>query len=92
MSLSQETVKAIKETVPLVREKAEEVTTRMYEILFTKYPQTKEMFVNAQSDQHKKLAGAITAFDERYKKAWSEAYGFLGDILMKREQELYAQN
>lgn len=142
MSLSEATVIAIKETIPLVRENAEKVTTRMYEILFTKYPQTKELFANAQSDQHKKLAGAIAAFaanvdnlgalsgavekmatthvatlvkpehypmvgdallnamsdvlgdafNETYKKAWGEAYKFLGDILMNREQELYAQN
>lgn len=142
MSLSATTIAAIKETTPLVRESAQEVTTRMYEILFTKYPQTKELFANAQSDQHKKLAGAIAAFaanvdnlgalsgavekmaathvatlvkpehypmvgdallnamsdvlgdafSETYKKAWGEAYGFLGNILMQREQELYAQN
>lgn len=141
MSLSELTIKSIKETIPLVRENAEAVTTRMYEILFTKYPQTKELFANAQGDQHKKLAGAIAAFaanvdnlgalsgavekmatthvetnvlplhypmvgdalitamsdvlgdafTQTYKDAWGEAYGFLGDILMKREQELYAQ-
>ncbi len=141
MSLSTTTINMIKETLPLVRANAENVTTRMYEILFTKYPQTKELFANAQSDQHKKLAGAIAAFaanvdnlgalsgavekmalthvatlvqpehypmvgdalinamsdvlgdafNENYKNAWSEAYGFLGAILMQREQELYAE-
>ena len=141
MSLSQTTITSIKETIPLVKENAESVTTRMYEILFAKYPETKPLFENAQSDQHKKLAGAIAAFaanvdnlealsgavekmatmhvkthvlplhypmvgdalitamsevlgdafTEKYKAAWVEAYGFLGDILMKREQELYAQ-
>ncbi|MDP3301915.1 MAG: globin domain-containing protein [Sulfuricurvum sp.] len=62
MSLSQETITAIKETIPLVNKEAENVTTRMYEILFSKYPETKSMFDNAASDQHKKLAGAIAAF------------------------------
>lgn len=141
MSLSQTTITSVKETIPLINQKAEEVTTRMYEILFSKYPETKPLFDNAQSDQHKKLAGAIAAFagnidnlealggavekmaashvltnvkpihypmvgdalltamsevlgddfSEEHKKAWGEAYFFLGDILMKREQELYAQ-
>lgn len=62
MSLSQETITAIKETIPLINQEAENVTTRMYEILFSKYPETKPLFANAQSDQHKKLAGAIAAF------------------------------
>ena len=141
MSLSEQTVKSIKETIPLVGKEAENITTRMYEILFSKYPETKPLFQNAQSDQHKKLAGAIAAFagnidnlgaldgavekmaamhvktkvlpihypmvgdalitamgevlgdnlSATHKQAWIEAYTFLGDILMKREQELYAQ-
>lgn len=140
MSLSQETVALIKETIPLVNQEAENVTTRMYEILFSKYPETKPMFSNAAKDQHKKLAGAIAAFagnidnlgvlgaavekmaqshvmthvkPEHYpmvadalitamgdvlgeaftdarKNAWIEAYTFLANILMQREQELYA--
>ncbi|MBN2815525.1 MAG: hypothetical protein JXQ67_02495 [Campylobacterales bacterium] len=141
MSLSTETIKSIKETTPLVQKNAEKITTRMYKILFSDYPQTKELFANAEKDQHKKLAGAIAAFASNidnlevlfpavqkmaqthvstkvlpihypmvgdsliraisdtlgdaftteYKEAWIEAYNFLGDILMKREQELYAQ-
>jgi hemoglobin-like flavoprotein len=141
MSLSQTTITSVKETIPLVGENAEKITTRMYEILFSKYPETKPLFENAQSDQHKKLAGAIAAFagnidnlgalsdavermasthvatnvlpihypmvgdslitamgdvlgndlTEDHKQAWIEAYNFLGDILMKREQELYGQ-
>ncbi len=141
MSLSQETITAVKETIPLINKEAESVTSRMYEILFSKYPQTKAMFDNADKDQHKKLAGAIAAFagnidnlgvlgaavekmatshvitqvkPEHYpmvadalitamgdvlgeaftdsrKNAWIEAYTFLANILMQREQELYAQ-
>ncbi len=141
MSLSQTTITSVKETIPLVGENAEKITTRMYEILFSKYPETKPLFENAQSDQHKKLAGAIAAFagnidnlgalsgavekmatthvatkvlpihypmvgdslitamgdvlgndlTEDHKQAWIEAYNFLGDILMNREQELYGQ-
>ncbi|MEN4045798.1 MULTISPECIES: globin domain-containing protein [Sulfurimonas] len=62
MSLSQETVTAVKKTIPSVGKNAEKITTRMYEILFSKYPETKPLFANAQGDQHKKLAGAIAAF------------------------------
>ena len=141
MSLSQTTIKLVKESTPLIGANAENITSRMYEILFSKYPETKPLFENAQSDQHKKLAGAIAAFatnidnlgalsnavekmatmhvatnvkpihypmvgdalltamhdilgesfTELHKQAWGEAYGFLGDILMKREAELYTQ-
>lgn len=141
MSLSQTTITAVKETIPLVAKEAENITSRMYEILFSKYPETQALFENAQSDQHKKLAGAIAAFasnidnlgalssavekmatthvltkvqpahypmvgdslltamgdvlgddfTEAHKQAWSEAYNFLGAILMQREKELYAQ-
>lgn len=141
MSLSQETIAAVKETIPLINEESENVTTRMYEILFSKYPETKPLFDNADKDQHKKLAGAIaafaanidnlavlgkavekmaqshvitqvkpihypmvadalitamgdvlgTAFTQERKNAWVEAYTFLANVLMQREQELYAQ-
>jgi len=62
MSLSQETIVSIKETIPLINQEAENITIRMYEILFSKYPETKPLFDNASTDQHKKLAGAIAAF------------------------------
>lgn len=141
MSLSQETIAAVKETIPLINQESENVTTRMYEILFSKYPQTKPLFDNADKDQHKKLAGAIAAFagnidnlavlgnavekmaqshvmtqvkpihypmvadalitamgdvlgaafTQERKNAWVEAYTFLANVLMQREQELYAQ-
>ncbi len=141
MSLSQETIAAVKETIPLINQKSENVTTRMYEILFSKYPETKPLFDNADKDQHKKLAGAIAAFagnidnlavlgnavekmaqshvmtqvkpihypmvadalitamgdvlgaafSDARKNAWIEAYTFLANVLMQREQELYAQ-
>lgn len=142
MSLSQETITSVKETIPLINQESENVTTRMYEILFSKYPETKPLFENADKDQHKKLAGAIAAFagnidnldvlekavekmahshvmtqvkpihypmvadalitamvdvlgaafTDARKNAWIEAYTFLANILMLREQELYAQN
>ena len=62
MNLSQNTIDAVKASTPLIGANAEKITTRMYEILFSKYPETKPLFTNAQGDQHKKLAGAIAAF------------------------------
>jgi len=141
MNLSENTIAAVKESTPLIGKNAEKITSRMYEILFSKYPETKPLFEAAQGDQHKKLAGAIAAFatnidrldalsgavekmaathvatnvkpvhypmvgdalitamadvlgeefTDTYKDAWGEAYGFLGAILMGREEELYTQ-
>jgi nitric oxide dioxygenase len=141
MSLSPSTIEIVKATAPAVAMNAEKITTRMYEILFDKYPETKELFKNAEPDQHKKLAmavgayaanidnlevlgkavekmatthvrtkvkpehypmvgtsilGAITvvlgdAATEEVLAAWGEAFFFLADILIAREQELYAE-
>lgn len=87
MSLSQETIASIKETIPLINQKAENVTTRMYEILFSKYPETKPLFANTQSDQHKKLAGAIAAFAGNI-----ENLGALGNAVEKMAQSHVSTN
>ena len=142
MSLSPKCVEIVKATAKPVAANAEAITTRMYEILFTDYPELKPMFDEAPKDQHKKLAGAIVAYaknidnlaalssavetmakahvsskvkPEHYPmvgvslltaikdvlgdaatdeviEAWKEAYFFLGDILIAKEKELYAQN
>ena len=141
MSLSESTIEIVKATAPAVAANAEKITSRMYEILFSDYPETKALFVNADPDQHKKLAAAVGAYaanidnlavlskavekmatthvatnvkPEHYPmvglsilgaikdvlgeaatedvlNAWKEAYFFLADILIAREQELYAQ-
>ncbi len=64
MSLSKDTILVIKQTVPVLREKGEVVTTRMYEILFAKYPETEPLFSNAVN-QNVKLAQAIVAYAEK---------------------------
>ena len=137
--LSQLTVEIVKATAPVVAKNSEAITSTMYDILFTKYPQIKDLFKDAAPDQHKKLAGAVSAYaanidnlevlsaavekmaashvganvkPEHYPivgecileaigkvlgeaatpeivEAWSEAYFFLADILIKREKELY---
>jgi len=141
MSLSPSTIEIVKATAPAVAMNAEKITTRMYEILFADFPETKELFKDANPDQHKKLAMAISAYaanidnlvmlsmavekmasthvrtkvkPEHYPmvgtsvlgaikdvlgeaatedvlNAWKEAYFFLADILIAREQELYAE-
>ena len=141
MSLSQSTIDIVKATAPAVAANGEKITTRMYEILFANHPETKELFKNADADQHKKLAAAVGAYaanidnlavlskavekmatthvrtnvkPEHYPMvgvsilgaikdvlgdaatpevldAWKEAFFFLADILIAREQELYAE-
>jgi len=62
MSLSPKTVEIVKATAAPVAANAEAITTRMYEILFANHPEVKPMFENADSDQHKKLAAAVSAY------------------------------
>jgi len=62
MSLSSSTVAIIKATAPAVAANAEAITSTMYEILFTKHQELKELFKNAPADQHKKLAAAVVAY------------------------------
>ena len=62
MSLSPKTVEIVKATAGAVAQNAEAITTRMYEVLFDQHPETKALFDNAASDQHKKLAAAVSAY------------------------------
>lgn len=62
MSLSPKTIELVKATASVVAEHAESITAAMYEILFSKHPGLKELFKNAEPDQHKKLAAAVVAY------------------------------
>jgi len=62
MSLSTKTIEIVKATAPAVAQHAEDITTAMYEILFKNYPEVKELFKDAEPDQHKKLAAAVSAY------------------------------
>lgn len=62
MSLSKKTIEIIKATAAPVAANAEAITTRMYEILFQSHPETKVFFKDADPDQHKKLATAVSAY------------------------------
>lgn len=60
--LSEKTINKIKNTAKLIVAKDTEITSRMYEILFAKYPDIKEMFANAPKDQYKRLAEVIASY------------------------------
>lgn len=62
VGLSEKTIEICKSTAPVLKEHGEAITTKMYEILFEKYPETKALFGDAPEDQHKKLADAIVAY------------------------------
>ncbi|MDA3947034.1 MAG: globin domain-containing protein [Helicobacteraceae bacterium] len=62
MGLSEKTIAIVKATAAPVAANGEAITTRMYEILFTNYPELKALFKDADPDQHKKLAAAVAAY------------------------------
>lgn len=62
MSLSQTTIDTVKATVPVLQEHGLAITSRMYDVLFEKYPETQSMFGNAPKDQPQILATAVGAY------------------------------
>lgn len=60
--LSPLTIETIKATIPVLREHGEAITSKMYDILFENYPETKSMFSSAPEEQPKVLAGAVSAY------------------------------
>ena len=62
MELSQKTIDIVKATIPMLEEKGLAITSRMYEILFEKYPETKDLFNGSPEDQPKILLAAIAAY------------------------------
>lgn len=68
MSLSQSTIDICKATAPVLEVHGEAITTRMYEILFSTYPEIKPLFGEAPENQHKKLASSIVAYAKNIDK------------------------
>ncbi|MFC2073921.1 globin domain-containing protein [Campylobacterota bacterium] len=66
--MNDKTKAIIKSTAPVLKEKGEEITTAMYELLFSANPELKELFKNAAPDQYKKLAAAVYAYAENIDK------------------------
>ncbi len=138
--MNEATKAIIKATAPVLKDHGEAITTEMYKVLFSKYPETQPLFKDASADQHKKLAAAVYTYAANINKlenlskgieqmaevhvktgvlpehypmvgdallqaiktvlgdtatdeimaAWGEAYGFLADVLIAKEKELYA--
>jgi hemoglobin-like flavoprotein len=63
-ALTDERKKIVKDTAPILKEKGEAITTRMYEIMFSEYPDAKELFKNAPTNQNQILARSIMAYAE----------------------------
>lgn len=62
MTLSTTTIETVKATIPVLQEHGTAITSRMYDILFEKYPQTKALFSDAPEDQPNVLASAVAAY------------------------------
>jgi nitric oxide dioxygenase len=60
--LSQKHVEIIKESAALITANDESITTKMYEILFYKYPHLEMLFENAPDNQLMKLAEALSLY------------------------------
>ncbi|HIP52219.1 MAG TPA: hypothetical protein EYG94_09055 [Campylobacterales bacterium] len=60
--MNEQTKAIIKSTAPAIKEHGEAITTAMYKLLFSKHPEAKELFKDAQPDQYKKLAAMVYAY------------------------------
>lgn len=61
-TLSPETIATVKATIPVLKENVTDITSKMYEIMFEKYPDVKALFSDAPEDQPKVLAAAVSAY------------------------------
>lgn len=57
--LTEKTKAIIKSTTPLFSEKGEEITSRLYTLLFALHPEVRELFAQAPRGQPKILASAV---------------------------------
>ncbi len=62
LSLSHNAKAIIKATTPFLEEKGIAVARRMYEILFERHPELKQLFANTHHDQPTVLAQAIIVY------------------------------
>jgi len=66
--VSQKTKDIVKATAPILQERGVEITTRMYERLFSEYPETKAFFKNTKDGQAERLANAVLAYAQNIDK------------------------
>lgn len=63
--ISQQTINIVKSTAPVIKKHGKTITTRMYEIMFDKYPEVKAQFdmsAQANGKQPTKLATALYSY------------------------------
>ncbi len=63
--ISQQTIDIVKSTAPVLKKHGKTITTRMYEIMFHKYPEVKAQFdmsAQANGSQPAKLANAVCSY------------------------------
>ncbi|MDJ0901818.1 MAG: globin domain-containing protein [Xenococcus sp. MO_188.B8] len=63
--ISQETINIVKSTAPVIKKYGQQITTRMYEIMFETYPEVKAQFdmsAQANGKQPTKLANAVYGY------------------------------
>ncbi|MBD2523051.1 globin domain-containing protein [Nostoc sp. FACHB-133] len=63
--VSQQTIDIVKSTAPVLKKNGQQITTRMYEIMFQNHPEIKEQFsMSAQADgsQPARLATAVYSY------------------------------
>ena len=63
--LSQKTIDIVKSTAPVLKKHGQQITTRMYEIMFHNHPEIKEQFdmsAQANGSQPAKLATAVYGY------------------------------
>ena len=80
--LSQHTKDIVKATAPVLQEKGVEITSRMYERLFSEYPETKELFANTKDGQADRLAAVVLAYAKNIDKL--EALGSSVEAIAKK--------
>ncbi|MBH8560821.1 bacitracin resistance protein BacA [Nostoc sp. CENA67] len=63
--VSQKTIDIVKSTAPVLKKNGQQITTRMYEIMFHNHPEIKEQFdmsAQANGSQPAKLASAVYSY------------------------------
>ena len=60
--ISDEYIKIVKNSASTITYYGPEITIKMYEIMFEKFPNAKKLFRNAPEDQYMKLADALSAY------------------------------
>ncbi len=68
MALSADSIAVVKSTTPVLWEHGLEIASRMYEIMFDRYPEIKPMFAGSPDNQSYKLSSAIIAFSQSVDK------------------------